>query len=136
MQRVLRQVKIKMKSLHLLHHVKSYQDEYKTCSDPLEAQLNCHCDDIANTGVVDGIMNGVEGHQKLPLELVCIFIGNNNQTMDLAKGLHYFIGIEKAKEFYAEKDIMDPTTFNSVNWEDLHNTLAFRPKMYQLSFIK
>ena len=77
MQRVLQHVKSKIKSLHLLHHVKTHQDDHKKRSNlQLEAQLNCHWDDLAKVGVVDGITNGVEveEHQKLPLEFVCIFI--------------------------------------------------------------
>ena len=52
-QRVLRQVKSKMKSIHLLHHVKAHQDGNKRREVPLEAQLNCHCDDKANEAVTD-----------------------------------------------------------------------------------
>ena len=33
-----------------------------------------------------------------------------------------------------EEEIMDPTTFESVKWEDLQDTLAFKPKKYQLWF--
>ena len=46
-QQVLRYARSKIKSLHLLHHVKAPQGDYKKWSDlPLEAQLNCHCDDL------------------------------------------------------------------------------------------
>ena len=88
-----------MKSLHLLHHVKAHQDDYKKRSDlPLEAQLNCHCDDLTKAGVTDRIINGVEEHQKLPLKLACVFINKNKQTIVLAKGLRHFIGKEQTKE--------------------------------------
>ena len=79
-------------------------------------------------------MNVVEKYQKLPLELACVFIGNNKQTADSAKGLWHFMGKEQAREFYREDKIMDSTTFDSVNWEDLWDTLALKPKIYQLWF--
>ena len=77
-------------------------------------------------------MNGVEEHQKLPLESVYFFTGNNKQTTDLVNGRRHIIGKEQAKEFYADQAIMDPKTFDPVNWEDLQDSLALRPKMYQL----
>ena len=73
--------------------MKAHQDNYKKCSGlPLEAQLNCQYDDLAKAGVVDGIMNGIEEHQKLPLESACVFIDNIKPTIDLAKGLRHVIG--------------------------------------------
>ena len=48
MQKVLWQVKNKTKSIHLLHHVKAHQNDYKRQHDlSLEAQLFCHCEDRA-----------------------------------------------------------------------------------------
>ena len=63
------------------------------------------------------------------MELVCIFIGNNKQTTDLVKGLQYFTGKENAKEFYITKGIMNTGTVNTMNWDDIHDTLALEPKM-------
>ena len=81
-------------------------------------------------------MEGVDIRKKLPLELAYAFIGNNRQTMDLVKGICYFTVKENTKEFYAIKRIMDPATFNTVNWDNLCNTLAPKPKIYQLWFRK
>ena len=136
-QRVLRQTKSKMKSTHLLHHVKAHQDDTKKIEDlPLEAQLNCYCNEKAKADGVDGIMNGVETRQTLPMESACVFIGKNKQTTDLEMGLRYHIGKARARTFYIERDIMDAPTFDSVTWEDLRDTLALKPKMYQLWFSK
>ena len=89
-----------MKSIHLLHHMKAHHDDSEKCSNlPLESQLNCHCDNLARAGVVDGIIDGVKWHQKLPLELVWILIRNNKQTTYLAKRPRYFIGKENARKF-------------------------------------
>ena len=60
------------------------------------------------------------------------FHWKHKQTTDMAKGLHHFIGKEQAKEVYMEEEIMDPTTFNSVNWENFQDSLTLKPKMYQL----
>ena len=68
--------------------------------------------------------------------MACVFIGSSKYTTDLEKGPCYFTGKENANELYAETEIMDPTTFDSVNWEDLCDTLALKPKMYQLWFGK
>ena len=126
-----------MKSTHLLHHVKAHQDDTKKIMDlPLEAQLNCYRNEKAKAAGVDGIMNGMETRQTLPMESACVFIGKNKQTTDLAKGLRYHIGKARARKFYIERDIMDAPTFNSVTWEDLRDTLALKPKMYQLWFSK
>ena len=96
--------------------MKAHQDNYKKRSNhQLKAQLNCFRDDLEKVAVVDGIMDAVERRQKLPLELVCVFIGNNKQTTDLVEGLWYFIRKENAKEFYDTKGIMDPATFDTVN---------------------
>ena len=54
--------------------------------------------------------------------------------MDLAAGLQYYIGKVTAREFYAAKNIMDMSTFDRVTWEDLCDTLARKPKKYQLWF--
>ena len=117
--------------------MKAHQDNYKKRSNhQLKAQLNCFHDDLEKVAVVDGIMDAVERRQKLPLESVCVFIGNNKQTTDLVKGPWYFIRKENEKGFYAAKEVMDPATFNTVKWDDLHDTLAFKPKIYQRWFRK
>ena len=85
----------------------------------MEAQLNCFCDDLVKAAVMDKIMEGVEIKQKLPLESTCMFIENDKQATVMATRLRYFVGKEKAKEFYAEKGIMDPDTFDTVNWDDI-----------------
>ena len=77
----------------------------------------------------------------LLLESASVVIGKNKQTTDLAKGLRYFIGKATAREFYATRNskghnIMDKETFDTVTWEDLRDTLALKPKMYQLWFGK
>ena len=51
---------------------------------------------------------------------------------DLAKGVRYFVGKARAKEFYKVKNIMDPEMFDPLNWEDLHETLQTKPKIYHL----
>ena len=68
-QRVLRQVESKMKRIHLLlHHVKAYQDDNTKRLDlSLEAQLNCYYKERAKLAVIDGIMDGVETRQTLPI---------------------------------------------------------------------
>ena len=74
-QRVLRKVKSKMKSLHLLNHVLYHQDNYRIRSElPLEVHLNYLCDDLAKAAVVDGTLEGVEKRRKLHLESACVFI--------------------------------------------------------------
>ena len=141
-QRVLQQVKAKTKSIYLLHHVKAHQDDYKKRSDlPFNAQLNCFCNDKAKEIVTEGIMNGVKKGATLSLEAASVFIGKNKQTTDLAKGLRYFIGKAMAQEFYAKRNskghnITDKKIFNTVSWEDLRDTLALKPKIYQLWFGK
>ena len=45
-------------------------------------------------------------------------------------------GKDQTKEFYVHQEIMNPTTFDSVNWEDLQDILAIKPKIYQLWFGK
>ena len=56
--------------------------------------------------------------------------------MDVTRWLRFIIGKENAREFYTAKEIMDPTTFNRVNWHDLRDTLALKPKIFQLWFGK
>ena len=65
-----------------------------------------------------------------------IFIGKDEQTMDLATVLRYYIRKAMAREFYTEKNIVDTSTYNTVTWEDICDTLARKPKMYQLWFGK
>ena len=126
-----------MKSIHLLHHVKAYQDNNKRRLDlSLEAQLNCYCDDKAKSAVIDGIMDGFEKRQTLPMESASVFIENNEQTTDVAKGLRYYIGKATAREFYTTSNNMDTATFDTVNWDDLRSTLALKSEMYQLWFGK
>ena len=48
-----------------------------------------------------------------------MFIENDKQATVMATRLRYFVGGKKAKEFYAEKGIMDPDTFDTVNWDDI-----------------
>ena len=60
-QQVLWQVKRKVTSLHLLHHVKAHQDDHQKCSDlRLEAQLNFFYDNLAEAVAMDRILEGVE----------------------------------------------------------------------------
>ena len=99
---------------------------------PLEAQLNCYCDDKAKEAVIDTIMEEVQKGNTLAMESASIFIGNNKQTTDLATWLQYYIRKVTAREFYAAKNIMDTSTFDTVTWEDLQDTLACKPKIYQL----
>ena len=79
-QQVLRQVKAKTKSIYLLHHVKAHQDDYKKRGDlPLDAQLNCFCNNKAKEAATEGIISGVKKGVTLPLEAASIFMGKNKQ---------------------------------------------------------
>ena len=65
----------------------AHQDNYKKHSNfPLEAQLNYHYDDLAKAREVNGIMDGVEEHQKLPLESVCVSIRKTDKQQTTQKG--------------------------------------------------
>ena len=69
-------MKAKTKSIYLLHHVKAHQDDYKKRADlPLDAQLNCFCDDKAKEAVIEGIMNDIKEGATLPLKAASVFIG-------------------------------------------------------------
>ena len=94
-----------MKIPNLLHHVKGHKDDHGRQSDiPLEAQLNCLHDNLANMAVVDEVIEGVKTRQKLPLESACIFT-SKKETTDMAKGLRHYIGKEKSKKcFCRERD--------------------------------
>ena len=82
-----------MKSIHLLHHGKVHQDNYKRRDNlPLEAQLNCHCNNKAKEAVLEGIMEKNGEGATLPMESVSAFIRINKQTWGPAKGLRYYIG--------------------------------------------
>ena len=75
-QRVLWQVKAKTKSIYLLHHGKAHN--YKKREDfPLEAQLNCFCDDKAKETVTEGTIDVVKKGATLPLEAASVFIRKN-----------------------------------------------------------
>ena len=55
--------------------------------------------------------------------------------------MRYYIGKATSQEFYATpnsrgKKIMDKKTFDTVTWGDIRDTLALKPKMYQLWFGK
>ena len=61
-----------------------------------------------------------------------MFIAGHKQTTDLGKALRYHIGRARAKQFYADEDIMMEDEFEEVSWEDLGNMIQRKPKMYQL----
>ena len=55
--------------------------------------------------------------------MIFMYIGDDKQTTELAKGIQYSTRKAQAKEFYASRDILDAATFESAAWEDLHETL-------------
>ena len=68
----------------------------------------------------------------MPLEDACVFINDVKQTTDVAKDLRFHIGRQSAKKLYAELNLMDNDTFDSVAWDDICSNLDRTPKMYQL----
>ena len=72
----------------------------------------------------------------LPLEDVCVFIDDIKQTTDVAKDLRFHIRRQSARKLYAELNLMDNDTFDSVAWDDIRSTLDRTPKMYQLWYGK
>ena len=72
----------------------------------------------------------------LPLEDVCVFIDDIKQTTDVAKDLRFYIGRQSTRKLYAELNLMDNDTFDSVAWDDIRSTLDRTPKLYQLWYGK
>ena len=72
----------------------------------------------------------------LPLEDACVFINDVKQTTDVAKDLHFHISRQAAKKLYAELNLMDNDTFDSIAWDDIRSTLDNTPKMYQIWYGK
>jgi len=56
-------------------------------------------DDKAKQAVIEGFMDEIKKGATLPLDSGSVFIGNNKQTTDLAKGLRYYMGKATAGEF-------------------------------------
>ena len=136
-QHVLRRIQAQMKSSHQHRHVKAHQDDYRRRDRlSLAAQLNCECDDLAKAAVIEAIFDdkhgGIDERQTLPLESARVFIAGQKQTTDLARALRFHVGRARAKQFYADEDIMSEDEFEEVSWEDLGNTIQRKPKMYQL----
>ena len=126
-----------MRSSHHHRHVKAHQDDYRRRDRlSLAAQLNCECDDLAKAAVIEAVFDdthgGIAERQMLPLEPARVFIAGHKQTTDLGKALRYHVGRARAKQFYADKDIMTEDEFEEVSWEDLGNMIQQKPKMYQL----
>ena len=57
-----------------------------------EAQLNCICDGLTKAIINDAIGHGSNTIDILPLEDACVFVGGDNQTTDVAKGLIFSVG--------------------------------------------
>ena len=80
-------------------HVKAHQDDdmaYQYLSRP--SQLNCIMDDHAKKVIL-----GIEGlhlpaQEIFPLELVAIFVGNENMTSNTGDSLRFWVHQNLAKE--------------------------------------
>ena len=126
-----------MRSSYQHRHVTAHQDDYRRRDRlSLAAQLNCECDDLAKAAVIEAIFDdqhsGINKRQTLPLESARVFISDVKQTTDLARAMRFHVGRARAKQFYADEDIMSEDDFEEVSWPDLGNTIQRKPKMYQL----
>ncbi len=138
--RVLRTIQQKTKLTHKLSHVSGHQDDhtrYDTLS--LEAKLNVDCDIRAKRAIREYLRTREDSRPKifrLPLETAAIYIDGVKQTADFAAELRYYVGKQRARQFYVEQKIMDTRTFDTVAWEDIRCVLDKRPRMYQLWYGK
>ena len=64
------------------------------------------------------------------------FIDNVKQTTDVAKDLRHHIGRRSARKLYADLNVMDHGTVDSVSWDDIRHTIDKIPKIYQLWYGK
>lgn len=137
--RVLRKIQSKSKLAPNLSHVKAHQDDrlrYDSLS--IEAKLNVFCDKRAKQVLRRAAAAGVDHPAtfSLPLESAVVIIDNEKQTADVAKELRYYIGKERARQFYADEGRMSPEIFDSVAWEPLRALLERRPQMFRVWYAK
>lgn len=120
--RVLRKIQIQSVSAlaHKLSPVKAHQDDvsgYDCLS--LEAKLNVDCD-LRAKAAIKRALEDFSSHPvtlSLPLETAVVVIDGIKQTADLAKDLRYHVGKVKARQFYADEQLLHPDIFDSVAWE-------------------
>lgn len=119
--------------------MKAHQDDSLgyDCLD-LEARLNVDCDFRAKAAIKRAVAD-FSSHPvtlSLPLESAVVIIDGIKQTADLAKDLRYHVGKVKARQFYADEQLLHPDIFDSIAWEPLRWLLERKPKMYNLWYAK
>jgi endonuclease/exonuclease/phosphatase family metal-dependent hydrolase len=138
--RTLRRIQQLSSLTHKLNHVKAHQDDTSRYDNlSLESKLNVDCDKRAKQAIRNAVEEGVDYSQAtstLPMEAAAVYINGIKQTSDLAKELRYYVGQQRARQFYADEGIIAPEIFDTVEWNALRDLLERRPRMYQIWYGK
>ena len=134
-RRVLRTAHSRLRSRPQYEHVYGHQDSRKHW-DQLSVleKLNCHCDNLAKAALLRGITDDAVAtidRQKLPLESVAVFLGNQKITGECGDEIRFVIGLKKARRFYLEELGWMAATFDSVDWVSRDKALAQTTDMFR-----
>jgi hypothetical protein len=70
--------------------------------------------------------------RQFPLEPVCVLLGRNELTSDKGGALSFWVNRQIGRKIYHELDILYAHTFDKVDWECVHSSLQYTPRMFQI----
>ena len=114
-------------------HVPAHQDDHTNYEDlSRPSQLNCQMDYQAKLNIWDREEYSTEKTERLPLEPICILLGNNKLTANNCNALRFWVNKQIAKATFYERKIMFGRVFDSVDWECVHEALWDVPRMFAI----
>ena len=137
---VLKNILINCSSLsfkRIFSHVSAHQDDLKQWEELTRPeQLNCACDQAAKQAILSSAINGADTQQAFPLEPITFFIENNKITSGAGDPIRYATQMQEAKVLFDKLNVVEEEHFDSIAWDNVHQTLHSVPKMFQIFLCK
>jgi len=115
------------------HHVRAHQDEvvpFHQLNRP--AQLNCLMDAKAKAALMRWARKEVPPQQPFPLEPITVYAGQDKITGDCGDIVSYWAHRQLARKVLAARKIMDPSSFDKVDWVNFRAAIHSTPRLFQV----
>ena len=101
---------------------------YQYLSRP--SQINCIVDDHEKKVILGlGGLN-LPAQEIFTLELVAIFVGNENMTSNIGDSIRFWVHQNLSKELLFKLGILPPLGFKEFAWRLVYNTLHEVPRLF------
>jgi hypothetical protein len=121
----------------LFSHVSAHKlDHFRWEELTRPEQLNEQCDSGAKQAIYDFDPDEGGQTQPLPLEPICVFVGDKKMTSDTGDCIRFHGHRNLAKGIFSKRHILPHDAFDQVDWPNVHKALHHVPRLFALFVCK